>query len=286
MALRDMVLRDLDKFTVIATVLEVLRGHIAARKTGQDFGGLPPIEIKSGYDKSAQWLGRRPFYPTYLQRHTKEGDYFQETAPGKYTIRSELVTELSLRELEALQDEILSYWNALRKAEQQLLEEIEATINLKPTAIDARYQFIHDRLQANEGNPGQHLEIMAYSILSTYFSALGFSLRRFSTTFANDGGMDFISSDAFYQVTTSPTRSKIASDLSKLPGIPRVFVAPSFSANVMTDLPDKVLAAIEIDDLTNHFLHWLHERDKRRGSAHHLQRVLEIAHREYSREYS
>ena len=82
MTLRDKVLADKDSFTVVMTVLEVLKGHIAARSARIDFGGLAPNEIKSGYDKRAERFGKGVFYPTYLQRHTKEEDYFQEVEAG------------------------------------------------------------------------------------------------------------------------------------------------------------------------------------------------------------
>ena len=285
MTLKKMISRDIAKFTVIFTLLEVLQGHIRTQSKDVGFEGLSPMEIKVGYDKNAKKYRKKQFYHTYLQRHTKEGDYFQEILSGRYALRPELIDNLSVIELELLRDEISDYWDASGEPKQRLLTNIQTLKMLDLADLEARHSFIREQLGSQDGNAGQHLEIMAYSILKEYFSSLGFSLRRFSTTFANDGGMDFISSDAFYQVTASPTKTKIALDLSKLPGVKRVLIAPGlFGNHNFLDEQDNVLETIDKIDLEEHFLDWLYTKDKKRKRAFHLQGILEIAHQEYERE--
>lgn len=69
--LSKMINRDVNKFTVMITVLELLRGHILALENQSLFDGMSLTEIKIGYDKTARSLNKKQFYPTYLQRHTK-----------------------------------------------------------------------------------------------------------------------------------------------------------------------------------------------------------------------
>lgn len=287
MRLEELIDRDITKFTVIATVHEVLKKYIDARKRNEKFQGISPKEIKRGFDVIARQYNKGEFYHTYLQRHTKEGDYFQEISPKMFGLRSELVDDLGIDELESLQRKIQAHWDEMSKNEDEFLSLIKSQMNISLTKIDERHKFILNQLHSKSGNAGQHLEIMAFSILSTYFSSLGFSLKRFSTTFANDGGMDFISSDAFYQVTSSPTKKKIDTDLSKLPGIKRVLVSTEWQYDYDKIISNEnVLEALTWDDLENHFLGWLYKRDKVLGKANHLQRIIEIAYQEYKREYN
>jgi hypothetical protein len=91
--------------------------------------------------------------------------------------------------------------------------------------------------------------------------------------------MDFICGEGIYQVTTSPSKTKVQRDLGKLPGTKRVLVAPSVSARVaaLARANENVLQVIESSDLSEHFLGWLCKKDEDRKEAHHLQQVLEVA---------
>lgn len=112
----------------------------------------------------------------------------------------------------------------------------------------------------------------------------GFSLRRFSTTFSNDGGMDFIAGDGIYQVTASATDQKVAADLVKLPGTRRVVVARSIRDRAAIEGNETVLGTIDVNDLITQFLDWLTSVDKRRGAAVLLQEVVSVARDEFNRD--
>ena len=287
MDLQQMINRDLEKFTVIATVNEVLKKYIEARKKGEEFQGLSAKEIKQGFDDTATRYGYREFYHTYLQRHTKDGDYFQEISSKKFAFRNELVDGLDIETLETLQNMIQEHWDKKEDDKNKRLSLIQEKIGIDSAEIDDRYNFIIEQLKSNDGKTGQNFEIMAFSILQTYFALLGFSLKRFSTTFANDGGMDFISSDAFYQVTATPTQKKIDSDLSKMPSKKRVLVVKKELKDTeykMIMSRSDVLIIVTLSDLQKHFLDWLYEYDKRLEHANFLQKVLETAYQEYKRE--
>jgi len=134
------------------------------------------------------------------------------------------------------------------------------------------------------GNRGEIFEVVSFAVLREYFRTFGFSLQRFSTTHANDGGMDFVASDAIYQVTTDESVQKVRKDLAKAPGVQRVLVRPTITPDVAKLFGSEVLETIELGDLLNHFMGWLMGRDTRAKQARHLQRVLEIALEEFRRE--
>jgi hypothetical protein len=134
------------------------------------------------------------------------------------------------------------------------------------------------------GNQGEIFEVVSFAVLREYFRTFGFSLQRFSTTHADDGGMDFVAADAIYQVTTDQSIQKVRRDLAKAPGTKRVLVRPTVTPEVTQLCEDDVLEAIELKDLLNHFIAWLLERDTRAKQSKHLQRVLEVALEEFRRE--
>ena len=89
-------------------------------------------------------------------------------------------------------------------------------------------------------------EVVSFAVLREYFRTFGFSLQRFSTTHANDGGMDFVASEAIYQVTTDESINKVRGDLAKSPGTKRVLVRPTLSDEVVRLCESEVLEAIEL----------------------------------------
>ena len=281
MTLSKLVVPRLNKFTVIATVLEVLEGHIEALQENRKFEGRTAQQVQNGFNKRAEAMGELWFFPSYLQRHAKSGDFFIETN-GRFRLRDELLDGVTLKDLVAVRASILSHWEKHRANKQTLLKEFRRATILSKIEIQSRREFI-ERHIGDESS--QIFEIISYAILSVYFKCLGFSLRRFSTTFANDGGMDFICGEGIYQVTISPSKTKVERDLGKLPGTKRVLVAPSFSNKVaaLALANENVLQVIESSDLSKHFLAWLCKKDEDRKEAHHLQQVLEVAIGELNR---
>lgn len=284
LALCSKIARDLDKFTVIATVLQVLEGHMQAIPNPSDFLGLTAAEIGAGFNTIAKRLGKKCFFHTYVQRHAKDGDYFIGKPGNRYAIRPELLEGLTGSDLQDLSGRIRLHLDSGLDAKTYHLRAIADAKALPGTDVAGRKAFLVRELSQLQGNAGQTLEIYSFAVLGTYMRILGFSLRRFSTTFANDGGMDFIAENGFYQVTATPSARKLAEDCRKLPGACRVLVAPKLSPRVLRDLPASVLGTIEGEDLTKHFLGWLAGKDERRGEAFLLQEVLDVAQQEFERE--
>ncbi len=281
MSLSKMVASRLNKFTVIATVLEVLEGHIEALQANREYEGRTAQQVQNGFNKRAQVLGELWFFPSYLQRHAKTGDFFFESN-GRFRFRDELLKGVTLEDLIGIRASILAHWEKHRATKETLLKEFQRATALSNIEIQKRRESI-ERHIGDESS--QIFEIISYSILNVYFKCLGFSLRRFSTTFANDGGMDFVCGEGIYQVTTSPSKTKVERDLGKLPGTKRVLIAPRFSAQIaaLAYANENVLQVIESSDLSNHFLEWLCKKDEDRKEAHHLQQVLKVAIAELNR---
>jgi hypothetical protein len=143
---------------------------------------------------------------------------------------------------------------------------------------------VEEYLSHLSGNRGEMFEVVSFAVLREYFRTFGFSLQRFSTTHANDGGMDFFASDAIYQVTTDESIEKLRRDLRKAPGTKRVLVRPTVTEEILELGEDTVLETIELKDFLSHFITWLLGRDKRSTQSNHLERVLLIALEEFRRE--
>ena len=179
---------------------------------------------------------------------------------------------------------MVSHLKQLQERKRAVDAQFRDFYELPLSDINRRRDFIIQKLHSSDGNAGQNFEIMSFAILCVYFRIFGFSLRRFSTTFSNDGGMDFIAGEGIYQVTSNATDQKIASDLAKLPGTRRVVVARSIRNRAAIEEAEAVLGVIDIKDLVSQFLEWLTTVDKRRGAALLLQEVVKVARDEFNRD--
>jgi hypothetical protein len=164
------------------------------------------------------------------------------------------------------------------------MKRLEDTCSLPSEQVMERLALVEEYLSHLSGNHGEIFEVVSFAVLREYFRTFGFSLQRFSTTHANDGGMDFFASDAIYQVTTDASVEKLRRDLRKAPGTNRVMVRPTVTEEILELGEDSVLETIELKDLLSHFIMWLLVRDKRSKRPDHLQRVLQIALEEFRRE--
>jgi hypothetical protein len=120
--------------------------------------------------------------------------------------------------------------------------------------------------------------------LKVYFESFGFGLKRFSVSFSNDGGMDFISANGIYQVTSSPAKGKIGDDLKKLPGTGRVMVLSTCTDAIRRKCyeSENVTEIITSDDLKEHFMGWLLKKDEK--NPHFMRNILETIRVEMIRE--
>lgn len=269
--------------TVLGVALPILAGHIEGLRQGVAFEGLTEGEIRIGFKELLGRFIESEYHSTYLKRRLGAGG-FLELSGERYRIRTRLLAEVGLDELERLYDRLLESLKSAYEQRQAIISKLEQTCSLPDEQVNERHALIDSYLSQIAGNRGEIFEVMSFAVLKEYFRTFGFSLQRFSTTHANDGGMDFVAGDAIYQVTTDESSQKLLRDLAKAPGSKRVLVRPTRTSEISQLEQGDVLETVELKDLLDHFIGWLLGRDARSKSARHLQQVLQIALNEFRRE--
>lgn len=268
---------------MLGVAIPVLSGHIEAGRRGKKFRGLSDRQIQEGFNELAGRFIKSDYHSTYIDRRLGRRG-FLELSGDRYYIRAALLDGFGLDELERLRDELVGSLRSAYEQRQAVIEKLEEVSSLPKECVDERHALIDSYLSQLTGNRGEVFEVMSFAVLREYFRTFGFSLQRFSTTHANDGGMDFVAGEAIYQVTTDESAQKVLRDLAKAPGTKRVLVRPSMNSQIMKLCEGDVLETVELRDLLSHFIAWLLARDTRSKSAKHLQEVLRIALHEFRRE--
>ncbi len=275
--------RCLGQRTVLGIAIPIISGQIDAIRRNVKFGGLTEEQIQSGFRELAGKYIKSEYHSTYIDRRLGRRG-FLEFSDERYRIRAPLLDGVGLDELEGLRDELLNSLKSAYEQRQAAIEKLEKACSLPEECVDERHALIDSYLSQLTGNRGEVFEVMSFAVLREYFRTFGFSLQRFSTTHANDGGMDFVAGEAIYQVTTDESAQKVLRDLAKAPGTKRVLVRPTMNSQIKSLYQEDVLETVELTDLLSHFVGWLLSRDTRSKSATHLQQVLQIALREFRRE--
>jgi hypothetical protein len=266
---------------VLGVAIPVLSAHSQARKKGEDFKGLTEREIESAFSELNSKFGSSEYHSTYLHRGLAR---FLETSKGRYKIRHGLLFDVSDSDLDTLGEELIESLRTAHERRQAVIRKLLDTCSLPVEQVEERRALVDSYLSQLAGNRGEMFEVISFAVLREYFRTFGFTLQRFSTTHANDGGMDFVGGEAIYQVTTDETIQKVRRDLAKSPGTKRVLVRPTVMSSINELYQGDVLETIELKDLLNHFIAWLLARDNRCKKAHHLQSILETALAEFRRE--
>lgn len=282
-SLSDVLRKYLGQRTVLGVAIPILAAHIEATELGLEFQGLSDKQIQKGFKELAGRFIKSDYHSTYVDRRLGHRG-FLELSGDRYRIRATLMEGVSLNDLKRLRDELVGSLKSAFEQRQAVIKQLETVSSLPNDCVTERYALIDSYLSQLRGNRGEVFEVMSFAVLREYFRSFGFSLQRFSTTHANDGGMDFVAGEAIYQVTTDESAQKLERDLAKAPGTKRVLVRPSMSPQIMELSVGDVLETVELRDLLSHFIAWLLARDTRSKSANHLQEVLRIALHEFQRE--
>jgi hypothetical protein len=254
-----------------------------AAKHGRIFPGLTERQIADGFRALCARYIKSDYHSTYVQRRLGPRG-FLEPAGDRYVMRAALLMGVDLIALKRLRSELVRSLESAYEQRQALIKKIEEACGLPSDRIEERRSLLARHLSEVLGNRGEVFEVVSFAVLREYFRTFGFSLQRFSTTHANDGGMDFVAGDAIYQVTVDESIQKVRKDLAKAPGTKRVLVRPNVTAEMIKLCGDEVLVAIDLKDLLSHFIAWLCARDTTGRQARHLQKVLETALEEFRRE--
>lgn len=269
--------------TVLYVALAILAEHRKALDARHDCDGLAERDVVIVFRDLARKYGHSDYHPTYIHRRLGHRG-FLELSGSKYRFRSALMTGVTAAQLDDLRDELVLSLKTAFERRQAVIRQLEQTVSLPHHKIQERRDLVASYLGQIVGNGGETFEVVSFAILREYFRTFGFSLQRFSTTHANDGGMDFVAGEAIYQVTADESANKVRRDLAKSPGTKRVLVRPTVSDEIIRLCDAEVLETIELKDLLDHFIAWLLARDTRSQTSRHLQQVLQIALHEFRRE--
>jgi hypothetical protein len=275
--------RHLGQRTVLGVAIPVLEDYIEATQAGKAAEGLTEKQIEEGFRKLATQFLHSDYHSTYIARRMGKAG-FLDFINGRYRLRASMVDKTTTEDLIQLRNELLESLRSAFEQRQTAIRRLEDTCSLPADRVGERLALVEEYLSHLSGNRGEIFEVVSFAVLREYFRTFGFSLQRFSTTHANDGGMDFFAADAIYQVTTDESIEKLRRDLRKAPGTKRVLVRPTVTEEILALGEDKVLETIELSDLLSHFIKWLLGRDKRSKQSNHLQRVLQVALEEFRRE--
>lgn len=281
--LRDVLTRAAGKRTVLGVALPVLYGTIEAARNGRSFDGLTAAAIQAGFDDLGRTYLWSQFHTTYLVRPLGTRG-FLDLKDGFYRFRPHLVDGITTADLEALHTELVQSLRDATERRRAEIERLELACRLPIDQVDSRREIVKSYLSNFRGNLGENFEVITYAVLREYFAAFGFRIQRFSTTHANDGGIDYVGGDRIYQVSTDGGLEKLQGDLAKAPNTARVVVRPKFADDARRRADDAAITRVELSDLLAHFVGWLLSRDMTNRRAKHLQGILQVALSEFRRE--
>lgn len=244
---------------------------------------MTKAEIHKEFDAQHQKFGIGTFRSDYLLRQSASSNFNAigvKKDNATFFINPEFLMGVSKEGLKAIIDEINDHFGDVIGKQQRFLNEIESNLSL---SIDERKKFIADMLLNRETEKkGQTFEVTSFAILKTFYKIRGFELNRFSTVYANDGGIDFTSQSAVYQVTTNLSSKKFEEDLKKAPLKKRIFVykkeTSSFEQQSFDD--ELVLDYISSEDLIQH-LEYLFRKKSHQNSTLIINEIISEFKREY-----
>jgi len=170
------------------------------------YEGISPKEISAVWKQrlsSGQY--KKEYAPTYCARRVTDRILLHDPHNSNYKING---SEENLQE--HLIRELLQEVKQIIGSPNPISQKIELFENLNEK--DAIYKNIRHFIIDGDSID---FEVMSYGILYVHFKSLGFTLHRFTSTNANDGGVDFIGGDLIYCVTTDLNKKKLISDLEK-----------------------------------------------------------------------
>ncbi len=212
--------------------------------------GLSNIEINTTWAiRQNQKRYSKNFAETYCSRKVTQGSLYFDQSTKKYKIpNSENDNPI------VIPNELLERVKEIIEQPNPIASKLDLFRNLEDP--DMIYQNVEKFLL--EGN-STDFEVISFSILQLYFKQFGFTLYRFSSTTANDGGVDFIGGNLVYCVTTELNKKKLTDDIEKTFSS-KVFVHRNKLSDKINEkinqyvLAGKIYSVINTEMLLNHFL--------------------------------
>jgi hypothetical protein len=237
-------------------------------------------EIEAIFNAEHKRFGVQTFRRDYVMRQSSNKNNAIDQIDELFFIREEYLQDITQEEMKQLSSKIDSEYSEIIKGRNKFIGRLKSHLTAKN---DVKYEIIKKLLLEEETDrKGQNFEVTSYAILKTFYETRGFMLNRFSTIYANDGGVDFAAQNAIYQVTTQLNDKKLLEDLDKAPLKKRIFVYREASSSFDVSLLDNELIVDHIDknDLLNH-LTYLKDKNPKRHLTHIIETIIEEFNREY-----
>lgn len=275
--LQEYVNRRMDQPTVILSFVILLKNHALNGITSS----MSKTEIETQFNAVHMNYGIATFRRDYVLRQCGHDDNAIDQTADRFYIKPSFLEGMSPEDYTTLINQIENHWGNFLNEQQRIIREIDNLIDNGTS--DERYQYIVDMLCTREAvKRGQAFEVASFSVLSCFLYAHGFDLNRFSTTYSNDGGIDFVAQNAVLQVTTKLSERKFEEDIKKVPGKMRILVYKDLVTGFNRENFNHEL-------VINHFskeelcekLEYLRQKNEEKF----IQRILQTMKSEFNREF-
>ena len=213
------VTRTINQPTVILSFRILLNNHringVGARMT--------KTQIETEFNLVHTQYGIETFRRDYVLRQCGRDRNAIDQHDDLFFIKSNFLDGMDDDDFAAVLNRIDNHWSAFQNQQQRMIDEINTLIEEGTT--EEKRTYVAEMLTEREAvKRGQAFEVASFAVLNIYLYALGFSLNRFSTTYSNDGGIDYVAQNAVYQVTTKLSERKFDEDIKKVTGKERVLI--------------------------------------------------------------
>ena len=217
--LQEYIASKMNQPTVILPCRILILNH---KENGVD-ATMTKTEIETQFNLVHEQYGIATFRRDYVLRQCGHDENGITQTDNRFHIRPAFLEGMDDDDYAQIIKQIDDYWGTFQNLQEQVINEIQRL--LESGTIEEQKEYITGMLTTREAvKRGQAFEVSSFAVLSTYLYSLGFSLNRYSTTYSNDGGIDFVAQNAVYQVTTKLSERKFEEDIKKVPGKLRVLV--------------------------------------------------------------
>lgn len=269
--------RTLNQPTVILSFKILLQNH---RTNGVD-ASMTKTQIETEFNQVHTQYGIETFRRDYVLRQCGRDRNAIDQRDDLFFIKPNFLEGMEDDDFVAILNRIDAHWGGFQNQQQRMIEEIDSLID--NGTVEEKRTYVAEMLTEREAvKRGQAFEVASFAVLNTYLYALGFSLNRFSTTYSNDGGIDFVAQNAVYQVTTKLSERKFDEDIKKVTGKARVLIYKDLTRDFNTEHlnHDLVINHIGKEELLS-FLDYLIAKNADRF----LPLVLNVMKTEFLREF-
>ena len=217
--MEDYVSKRLNQPTVILCFRILLENH---KKNGIH-SKMSKTEIGNEFNKVHDTYGIATYRRDYVLRQAHDVDAIAQDADDLFFIKPSFLEGMTSEDYDTILRQIDDYWGGFSVIQEKLINEIQSA--LESYELNVKIDLITSMLTTREAvKRGQAFEVASFSVLNTFLYSLGFTLNRFSTTYSNDGGIDYVAQNAICQVTTKLSETKFDEDIKKVTGKARVLI--------------------------------------------------------------